>query len=69
MNLRTIRTIAAKELLETLRDKRTLMAMIGIPLILYPLILLVGTQAIVYRQGKTDRETSRVVLALSLIHI
>ena len=63
MNLRTIRTIAAKELLETLRDKRTLMAMIGIPLILYPLILLVGTQAIVYRQGKTDRETSRVVLA------
>ena len=63
MNFRTIRTIAAKELLETLRDKRTLMAMIGIPLILYPLILLVGTQAIVYRQGKTDRETSRVVLA------
>jgi len=63
MNLRTVRTIAAKELLETLRDKRTLMAMIGIPLILYPLILLVGTQAIVYRQGKTDRETSRVVLA------
>ena len=63
MNLRTIRTIAAKELLETLRDKRTLMAMIGIPLILYPLILLVGTQAIVYRQGKTERETSRVVLA------
>ncbi|MEE9404820.1 MAG: ABC transporter permease subunit/CPBP intramembrane protease [Algisphaera sp.] len=63
MNFYTIRTIAAKELLETLRDKRTLMAMIGIPLILYPLILLVGTQAIVYRQGKTQRETSRVVIA------
>ena len=63
MNLRTVRTIALKELRETLRDRRTLMAMVGIPLLLYPLILLVGTQAIVYRQAKTDNAVARVAVA------
>ncbi len=63
MNLRTVLTIAAKELRETLRDRRTLMAMVGIPLLLYPVILLVGTQAIVYRQAKTDGQVARVAVA------
>ena len=63
MNLRTVRTIAAKELRETLRDRRTLLAMVGIPVLLYPLILLVGTQALVYRQAKTDEAVVRVAVA------
>ena len=63
MSWRVVRTIALKELRETLRDKRTLMAMVGIPLLLYPLILLVGTQAIVYRQGKVAAQTARVHVA------
>ena len=66
MTLRTVRTIAIKELRETLRDRRTLMAMVGIPLLLYPLILLVGTQAIVYRQAKTDNAVARVAVGEGL---
>ncbi|BAM04170.1 ABC transporter permease subunit/CPBP intramembrane protease [Phycisphaera mikurensis] len=66
MNLHTILTIAAKELRETLRDRRTLMAMVGIPLLLYPVILLAGTQAIVYRQAKTDGQVARVAVAEDL---
>jgi len=36
MKLRTVRAIFFKELVVMLRDKRTLLAMIGIPIVLYP---------------------------------
>ena len=36
MNLRTVWVVFRKELLDMLRDKRTLIAMIGIPIVLYP---------------------------------
>ncbi|MCF7957948.1 MAG: ABC transporter permease subunit [Phycisphaerae bacterium] len=62
MNLKTVYTILRKELLETLRDKRTLIAMIGIPVILYPLLFLVSTQVIMIQQGRIDERDSRIVL-------
>lgn len=40
MRLSIIRTIAAKELQEALRDRRTLFVMVGIPLLLYPLSMI-----------------------------
>ena len=62
MNFRAVWTIFRKEILETLRDKRALMAMIGIPVLLYPLLIIVATQAMTVQHGKLERETSRVVL-------
>jgi len=66
MNLFIVKTIAIKELVETLRDKRTLMAMVGVPLLLYPLMLLAGTQAIMFQQGKVEAKDSRVHVDESL---
>jgi len=41
MKLRTVKTIYLKELLETIRDRRTLVAMIIVPLLLFP-VMMVG---------------------------
>ena len=35
-----IRTIYVKELIDILRDRRTLIAMIVVPIVLYPLLML-----------------------------
>ena len=41
-----IRTIYAKELIDILRDRRTLIAMIVVPIVLYPLLMLGSLQAV-----------------------
>ena len=63
MNARIVIAILGKELAETLRDKRTLMAMIGLPLLLYPTIILVMAQAVGVQRAKMERVTSRVAIA------
>ncbi len=45
MNLRRAKTIFVKELVDILRDHRTLAAMIVAPIVLYPLLMLGGIQA------------------------
>jgi len=40
MRLNIVRDIYLKEIRETLRDRRTLMMMLGLPLVLYPLLIL-----------------------------
>ena len=62
MNPKTVYTIVGKELLEMLRDKRTLIAMIGIPLLLYPLLIIVMIQVASVHQSKLEETASRVAL-------
>jgi len=63
MNVRVILAIARKELRETLRDKRTLIAMIGLPLVLYPLMIVVGAQVAMVHIGSMNKSVSRVAVA------
>ena len=63
MNPKIVYTILRKELLETLRDKRTLIAMIGIPIVLYPLLLIVVTQVAIVQQSRIEEADSKVALA------
>lgn len=56
MKIRHIMTIWQKEMLDTIRDRRTLFAMIIIPLILTP-ILTVGLPALMTRQQRAVRES------------
>ncbi len=44
-----IRTIYVKELIDILRDRRTLIAMIVVPIVLYPLLMLGSVQAVSYQ--------------------
>lgn len=62
IDLRTVRTIYAKELRETLRDRRTLIAMIAIPLLLYPLLILIVTQAAVLQAERLEAARPKVAV-------
>lgn len=60
--LHKIKTIYVKELTETLRDRRTLFAMIGVPLLLYPLMMYGITQIKLFEAATLSAE--RYVVAV-----
>jgi len=62
MNLRTVKTIFKKEMLDTVRDKRTLIMMIGVPVLLYPVLVIVGMQGALVQIAHLDESVSRVAL-------
>ena len=51
-----IRTIYRKELVDILRDRRTLIAMIVVPIVLYPLLMLGSVQAVSYQIEVLEEE-------------
>ncbi len=53
---RRIRTIYCKELIDILRDHRTLIAMIVVPIVLYPLLMLGSVQAVSFQAARIDEE-------------
>ena len=62
MNRRIVRTILSKELLDTLRDRRTLVMMIGVPILLYPALTLIGFQVALMQHQTLEETSSRVAL-------
>jgi sodium transport system permease protein len=62
MNLRKVKIIYSKEILDTLRDRRTLVSSVLIPIILFP-ILMFGINAVVVTMfKKTKAETTRITV-------
>jgi len=57
-----IASITRKELLEALRDRRTLFMMVVLPILLYPALLLLVTQVAMVQQQKLEAEPSRVAI-------
>ena len=57
MRLNRVADIYRKELLETVRDRRTLVVMLVVPMVLYPLLAILGVQAAVFFQSKLQEET------------
>ena len=55
-------TVFKKELVETLRDRRTLMAMVFVPIVLYPVLMLVLVQALSSEKGRQEQREYRVVV-------
>ena len=51
-----IRTIYVKELIDILRDRRTLIAMIVVPIVLYPLLMLGSIQAVSMQSEELQEE-------------
>jgi sodium transport system permease protein len=62
MNLRVVRLVAAKELRETLRDRRTLTVMILFPLVIYPLVSLLMAQVMASHAARGEAQRSRVMV-------
>jgi len=63
MSARTILIIFRKEMLDMLRDKRTLIAMLGIPIVLYPLLFVVVSQVALLLRDRIEESYSRVAIA------
>ena len=62
MNARTVRTVLAKELRETLRDRRTLFMMIVVPTLLYPMIFIVMEQLTLFGQRQLGERPAVVAV-------
>lgn len=62
MRLDIVRIILGKELRETLRDRRTLMMMIVLPVLLYPLMIIGFGKLQASQQEATEARTSRVAV-------
>jgi len=62
VNFRTVKTIFKKEMLDTVRDKRTLVMMIGVPVLLYPALLIIGLQGALLQHATLQDTVSRVAL-------
>ncbi len=61
-HLHNIRTIYLKEIRETLRDKRTLFLTLFLPVLLYPLLMLGMSQAVILQIGNLEKKKSRIGL-------
>jgi sodium transport system permease protein len=59
---RTVRTVLAKELLETVRDRRTLFMMLVLPTLLYPAMLVLVQQLAIFGQRQLGAEPARVAV-------
>jgi len=62
MRLAIVWTIVRKELTETLRDRRTIMMMIALPVLLYPLLMMGFTKLQVSQREATASRASRVAV-------
>jgi sodium transport system permease protein len=60
MNLKKVFTIYKKEMLDILRDKRTVVSAIVVPIILYPLIM-IGVSSIMSRQEQKLQDQSATI--------
>ncbi|HEY2899983.1 MAG TPA: ABC transporter permease subunit, partial [Polyangia bacterium] len=65
MNARTVGLVYAKEMRETLRDRRTLMVVALVPLVVYPLVSLILAQAISGKEARGEATPSRVAVAIT----
>lgn len=63
MNLGIVRTVLAKELRETLRDRRTLFMMVVIPVLLYPGLMVLMEQLTLFGQKRLDQKPAAVAVA------
>ena len=63
MNARVIGLVYAKELRETLRDRRTLIVMVLLPLVLYPVAIFAIGQGVMMQHSATSERPSRVGVA------
>ena len=60
MRFRTAWIIAKKELRESLRDRKTLFLTIFLPILLYPVLMLIVSQVAVMQASKLEEQTSNV---------
>ena len=61
-SLRTVRLVAAKELLEVRRDRRTLFVALVLPVLLYPLMMVAVGPLVGQQRARMQQEVQRIAL-------
>lgn len=62
MNTKIIRTLVKKEMLDVFRDKKTVVIMLVVPIILYPLIFIGAMQAVAMISSSMEEQNYRIAL-------
>ena len=62
MNLRNVAIVYRKELTEWLRDKRTLISTVLVPLLAFPILMVGMTSLMTVMIGKAEKETAKVMV-------
>ena len=57
---RRVWVVFRKELLDTLRDRRTLLAMVVVPVVLYPALMLVMVEALRSEKGRREAQQYQI---------
>ena len=63
MNTKIIRTLVKKEMLDVFRDKKTVVIMIVVPIILYPLIFIGAMQAVAMISSSMEEQNYKIAIA------
>ena len=62
MNLRNVGIVYRKELTEWLRDRRTLISTVLVPLLAFPILMVGMTSLMTVMIGKAEKETAKVMI-------
>jgi sodium transport system permease protein len=62
MNLRNVGIVYRKELTEWLRDKRTLISTVLVPLLAFPILMVGMTSLMTVMIGKAEKETAKIMI-------
>ena len=57
MNTKQLKTLYKKEIMDVLRDKKTILTMVVLPVILYPLLFLVVMQIMTMIMSNQEQQT------------
>ncbi len=58
--MKTILTVFRKELIDSLRDRRTLIAMVVVPLVLFPLLISISSSMMISHAREAEEKTLRI---------
>ena len=62
MNTKIIRTLVKKEMLDVFRDKKTVIMMMVVPVILYPLIFIGAMQVVAFISSSMETQNYRIAV-------
>ncbi len=63
MDLRKVRIIYLKEMLDTLRDRRTIISMILVPILLFPIMMFGMSSLVLFFVEKAEEKPARVIIS------
>ncbi len=68
MRLPYIFAIYRKEMLDLLRDRRTMISMVAVPLVVFPIIMMIATRVVGSMQERAEREAKTMTVGVKVVN-